>query len=77
MSFSKVVFERSTSIGRRLSTFLGSGFAQIFGEIVSLRVTTLRNTNLVVSRSFKIKKASFSVDVRRSETPLLKLPNNT
>ena len=36
----------------------------------------LSNTNLVVSRRIKREKASLLVDVRRSKTSLLKLPNN-
>ena len=35
----------------------------------------LGNTNLVVSRRIKREKASLPVDVRRSKTSLLKLPN--
>ena len=35
--------------------FLGSGFAQIFKQIVSIRVKTLSNANLVASRCFKGK----------------------
>ena len=38
-------------------------------------VQTLRNTNLVASRCFKMKKTSLPVDVRRSKTPFLKLPS--
>ena len=44
-SLSKDVFERRTSPGRRRFAFLGSGFAQICGQIVSTRVRTLSNTN--------------------------------
>ena len=58
-------------------SFLDSVFAQIFGQIVSIIVTTLRNTNLGASRCFKMKKTSLPVDVRRSKMPLLKLPNMT
>ena len=54
--------------------FFGSGFAQIFGQIVSINVKTLRYTNLVASSHRKRKKASVSVDVRRSKKSLLKLP---
>ena len=52
-------------------SFLDGGLAQMFGQIVSLVVKTLRNTNLVASRCFKMKKTSLPVDVRRSKTPLL------
>ena len=34
------------------------GFAQTFEQIVSIIVKTLRNTNLVTSRCFKMKKTS-------------------
>ena len=44
-SLSKDVFERRSSPGRRRFAFLGSGFAQICGQIVSTRVKTLSNTN--------------------------------
>ena len=41
-------------------------------QIVSSRVKVPSNTNLVASRHFKREKASLTVDVRRSKTPLLK-----
>ena len=44
-SLSKDVFERRTSTGSGLFSFLGSSFPQIFGEIVFIRVKTLSNTN--------------------------------
>ena len=56
--------------------FMGSSFAQIFGHIVSLRIKTLSNTNLVASSHTINEKASLLVDVRRSKTPFLKLPIN-
>ena len=44
-SLSKDVFERRTSTGKDvLSAFFGSGFAQIFGKIVPIRVKTLPGT---------------------------------
>ena len=49
-----------------------SGFAQIFQQIVSVRVETLNNTNLVASSSIIRKKASPPVDVRRSKTSFVK-----
>ena len=55
-------------------SFLDSGFAHFLGQLVSIIVKTLRNTNLVATRCFKMKKTSIPVDVRRSKTPLLKLP---
>ena len=66
----------ATHVNRKWSFFIfDSSFAQIFGQIISIRVKTLRNTNLVASRCFEMKKTSLPVDVRRSKTPLLKLPN--
>ena len=75
VSLSKDVFERRTSLESGLFSFLHGAFAQIFGQIVSILVKTFRNTNLVVSRCFKMKKTSLPVGMRRSKTPLLKLPN--
>ena len=43
-------------------------------QIVSLRVQTLSNTNLVVSRHIKRENGPLAVDVRHSKTSLLKLP---
>ena len=45
-----------------------------FGQIVSMIVKTLGNTNFAASSCFKMKKTSLPVDVRRSKTPLFKLP---
>ena len=44
------------STGSGLFSFLHGGFAQFFGQIVSIVVKTFRNTNLVVSRCFKMKR---------------------
>lgn len=52
---------------------LGIGFAEIFGQIVPIRMKTLSNTNLVVSQQIKRERTSLPVDVRRSKTPLLQL----
>ena len=76
MNLSKDVFERRTSTGNGLFSFLDSGFAHLLGPLVSIIAKTLRNTNLGASRCFKMKKTSLPVDVHRSKTPLLKLPNN-
>ena len=76
MNLSKDVFERRMSTGGGLFSFLDSGFAHLLGQLVSIIAKTLRNTNLGASRCFKMKKTSVPVDVRRSKTPLLKLPNN-
>ena len=49
-------------------TFLSGGFAQIFSQIVSVRVKKKRGTNFISSRHVKREKASLLVDVRRSRT---------
>ena len=76
-SLSSDVFERRTSTGSGLFALLSRKFDHIFGQIVSIRVKTLSNTNMVASRLIKREKGSLPVDVRRSKTSLLKLPNNT
>ena len=48
------VFERRKSTGSGLIAFLGSDFDQFFGQIVSLRVKSLSNTNFVASRHIRI-----------------------
>ena len=75
-SLSNSVFERRTSTGSGLFASLGSGLVQTLGQIVFIREKKLSNTNLLESRRIKEKKASLPVDVRRSKTSLLKLPNN-
>ena len=45
-----------------------------FGQIVSVRVKTLSNRNLVASRHINREKGSLPIDVRRSKTSLLKIP---
>ena len=74
-TLSKDVFERRKSTGSGSFSFMGSGLAQIFGQIVSMRVKTLSNTNLVASSHMIKEEASLPVDVRRSKTPFL-LTNN-
>ena len=49
-------------------------FEQTFGQIISIIVETLSNTNLVASKAIKREKNSLPVDVRRSKTLVLKLP---
>ena len=73
-SLSNNVFERRTSTGSGLFCFFDGGFAQIFSQIASITVKKLRNTNFISSRHVKRENTSLSVDVRRSKTPLLKLP---
>ena len=53
---------------------LGSGLAQMFGQMVSLGVKTLSNANLGASKHVKRKKARLPVDVRPSKTPSLQPP---
>ena len=69
------VFERRTSTGSGLFSFFDGGFAQIFSQIASITVKKLRNTNFISSRHVKRENTSLPVDVRRSKTSLLKLPN--
>ena len=52
-SLSNDVFERRTSTRSRLFSFLDNGFAQIFSQIVSIRVKNLRNTNFLQSSHIK------------------------
>ena len=60
------MFERRTSTESGLIALLSRDFKQIFRQMVSIRVKTLSNTNLVASRQIKIEKASLPVDVRNS-----------
>ena len=55
--------------GSGLFAFLGRGFVPNFGQIVSIRVMTLLNTNVVASRFIKREKALLPVAVRRSKPP--------
>ena len=64
------------SVERRMSTvrglffsFLDNGFAQSCGKIVSVIVKTLRDTNLIASRCFRMKKTLLPVGMRRSNPP--------
>ena len=75
MNLSKDIFERCTSIGSGLFSFLDSGFVQNFGQIVSITVQMLINANLVVLRCFKVKKTLLAVYELRSKMALLKLSN--
>ena len=59
------VFERCTSTESGLFFMCGRWFWPNVAQIVSIIVKTLRNTNLVASRCFKMKKTSLPVDVRR------------
>ena len=46
-SLSSDVFERRTSTGNGLFALLSRDFEQIFGQMVSIRIKTLGNTNTV------------------------------
>lgn len=75
----KDIFEQCTSTGSRLSAFLGSGFAQIYHQIVSVIVKTLTicsNANLEASRHMLREKAPevWLLGISRSKMPMLKLP---
>ena len=60
--------------GSGLFAFLGRGFAQIFaGQIVSVRVKALGNTNLVASKYVRREKASSLVNLRRSAATVFSL----
>ena len=65
------------SAGSGPLTFLGSDFAQTFGQIVSTRIKRLTNKNLVALRHTQGEKASLAVDVQRPKTPVLKFPINS
>ena len=54
---------------------LGSGFAQIIRQILSIRVKILSNTHSVAPRHRKRQKALLPVDMRHRKTPLLKFSN--
>ena len=56
----KGVFERPTSTGSGLFAVLGSGFAQVFGKIVSKGVKTLGNTKFCTVKAYsKGKRPDF------------------
>ena len=70
---SKTTSERNRSTESGICAFLGVKFAQLFEQIVSIRVKKLGYTNLTASRQIKGAKASLPVDVRHAKTSLLKL----
>ena len=68
----------ATHVNRKWFFFIfGQWFCPFLGQLVSIIVKTLRNTNLGASRCFKMKKTSLPVDVRRSKTPLLKVAEHS
>ena len=60
------VFEKRKSTRSGLSEFVSSCYAQIFGQIVSMRVKKLSSTKLIASRHIRRENASFLVDVRNA-----------
>ena len=66
-SLSRDVFERRTSIRNGRFALLSRDFEQIFGQIVSIRIKILGNTNTVASRLIKREKGSLPVDVRDTQ----------
>ena len=67
VSLSKDVFERRMSTGSGLFFIFGLRFCTKLWKIVSIIVKTLRNSNLVASRSFKMKKTALPIGVRCSK----------
>ena len=58
-TLSSGVFERRASTESGVFVYLSRDLEQILGQIVSLRVKTLSNTNLLLPRHIKNKKAYF------------------
>ena len=58
--------------GSGLFPFLGGGFAQIFEQIVSIRVMTLINKNVMASRLIKREKAMLPLKTLHKMLQLLK-----
>ena len=56
---------------------LSHDFEQLFRQIVSMRVRTPSNTNLLASRLIKRETGSLPVDLHRSKTLLLERPFNS
>lgn len=59
-----------------LFALLSHDFEQIFGKIVSIKMKTLGDTNMVASTLIKREKGSLLVDMRHSKMALLNLPNH-
>ena len=66
-SLSSDVLERRMLNGSGRFALLSPGFEQMFGQIVSIRMKTIGNTNMVASRLIKREKGSLLVDVCRSK----------
>ena len=52
-----------------LSALLSRDFEEMFGQMVSIRVKTLSNTNLAALRHIKIEKGFLPVDMHHSLIP--------
>ena len=59
------VFKQRTSTERGVFALFGHDFEQNLGQIISLNVKTLSDTNLKEPRHIKRKKGSLLVDIRR------------
>ena len=55
-------YQRRTSTGSWLFALLSRDFEQVFGQIVSIRIKTLGNTNMVALRLSKREKGALPVD---------------
>ena len=76
VSLSKDVLEGRTLSGSAVFSFLGNDFAQIFGQIVLIRLKALSNPNLEALWQIKRERDSLPLDVRRSKTLLLPIYKN-
>ena len=68
VSLSKDVLEGRKLRGSAVFSFLGNDFAQIFGQIVFMRLKALSNPNLEALWHIKRERDSLPLDVRRSKT---------
>ena len=68
--------EGRTLSGSAVFSFLGNDFAQIFGQIVLIRLKALSNPNLEALWQIKRERDSLPLDVRRSKTLLLPIYKN-
>ena len=70
-------FERRTTTGSVLCSFWSGIFAQTSGKIVSIIPEETKKWKIWYSQFILKWKSSLPVDMRRSKTPLLKLPRNS
>ena len=76
VSLSKDVLEGRKLSGSAVFSFLGNDFAQIFGQIVFMRLKALSNPNLEALWQIKRERDSLPLDARRSKTPFLPIYKN-